>query len=139
MIKKLLALLGALVIGSGVLAAEAGMQWDEAIGAEGYYVYWRSPATSFVAVDSVFYPVCAGYYDTTPPTLVAGVECVDRAAPAVTVTVLPDSPPVLILAVKAANEIGLSVAFSNEVRKHNQGADPVGKARRIEGPPAPTP
>jgi len=136
--KVLIAVVAVLLVGVG-LGDEAGLRWDEATGAEGYYVYWRSPSTTFVAMDAAFYPVCAGYYDTTPPTLVAGVSCVDRALPDINVAVLPDSPPVLVLAVKAANEIGLSAVYSNEVRKHNQGADPVGKTRRTEGPPAPTP
>jgi hypothetical protein len=123
------------LLAPAAFASEAGMQWDEASGAEGYYVYWRSPSSTFVVVDSIHYPVCGGYYDTTPPSLAPGVSCVDRTAPFINVTGLPDSPPVLILAVKATNEIGLSPSYSNEVRKHNMGADPTGNARRSEPPP----
>ena len=124
-------------LASTVGAAEAGLRWDEAVGAEGYYVYWRTPSTSFNATDTHFYPVCGGYYDTTPPSLISGSTCVLREIPMVLVAVLPDEPPVVVMALKGANEVGLSVDYSNEVRKHNLGADPVGNARRTEAPPTP--
>ena len=121
------------------VAGEAGMMWDEATGAEGYYVYWRTPNSTYNVVDVNFYPVCEGYYDTTPPTLIPLVTCVFRTLPAIQVTGLPDEPPVLVLALKGVNEIGLSTEFSNEVMKHNLGADPTGNARRTEVPPPPGP
>ena len=130
--KKLILLCLMLAVTTAI-AADAGLAWNEAVGAEGYYVYWRTPDAAYAGTEAVFFPVCGGYYDTVP-----GAICVDRADPAVTVTGLPDAPPVLVLALKGANEVGLS-GFSLEVRKHNYVSDPPGNVRRTEAPPAPGP